>query len=152
MRPANYRRPVDSWGSDAGAVRIPDGRLVRGAGNRRHRGQVPAPEFTVYVLVRDPHLTGWPNRWVRWPDSGLPDSAEDTLDALREARTRAASERVEIACGGGIGRIGTAIAVLAVMSRTPADARRRLGPREPPSTRRRGPDANEHRSPWSRPR
>jgi protein-tyrosine phosphatase len=39
---------------------------------------------------------------------------------LREAHERAASERVEVACGGGIGRTGTALAVLAVLSGVPA--------------------------------
>ncbi len=121
MNPTNYRGLMDSWGSDVGVVRLPDGRLIRGTGTRRPRGQTPAPEFAVYLLGRDPHITDWPNRWVRWRDFRLPDSTGDTTDALREAHTRAASERVEIACGGGIGRTGTAIAVLAIMSGTPAD-------------------------------
>jgi len=75
----------------------------------------------VYVLGRDPHVTRWPNRWVRWRDFGLPDSTDHALDALRDAHLRAASERVEIACAGGVGRTGTAIAILAIMSGVPAD-------------------------------
>lgn len=39
-----------------------------------------------------------------------------TRSALREAHVRAEFERVEIACGGGVGRTGTAMALLAVMS------------------------------------
>ncbi|MCK1804163.1 hypothetical protein MTQ12_14070 [Brevibacterium sp. R8603A2] len=66
-------------------------------------------------------MADWPYRWVRWPDFRLPAFTEDAVDALREAHTRAASERVEIACGGGVGRTGTALAVLAVMSGVPAD-------------------------------
>jgi protein-tyrosine phosphatase len=42
------------------------------------------------------------------------------VNALDEAYQRAGSERVEIACGGGIGRTGTALAVLAVMSGVPS--------------------------------
>lgn len=121
MSPENYRGPMDSWGSGAGVVRLPDGRLVRGNGTRRPRGQAPAPEFAVYLLGRDPHITDWPYRWVRWRDFRLPDSTEDAIDALREAHIRAASERIEIACGGGIGRTGTAITALAIMSGIPAD-------------------------------
>src|SRR5690606_12377802 len=43
----------------------------------------------------------------------------DAIDALREAHERAAAERVEIACRGGIGRTGTALAVLATLSGVP---------------------------------
>ncbi len=46
------------------------------------------------------------------------------LDALHEARRRAAAgERVEVACRGGVGRTGTALAALAVLDGlTPGDA------------------------------
>ena len=37
-----------------------------------------------------------------------------TRNALREAWHRAEAERVEIACGGGRGRTGTALACIAV--------------------------------------
>nr|WP_245354862.1 protein-tyrosine phosphatase family protein [Brachybacterium sacelli] len=58
----------------------------------------------------------WPHRWVRWRDFRLPDSTEDAVVALREAWERASEQRVEIACGRGIGRTGTALALLATMS------------------------------------
>ncbi|WP_154795523.1 protein-tyrosine phosphatase family protein [Occultella kanbiaonis] len=105
---------MSSWDPGAGVVEFPDGRRVRGTGWRRPRGDVPVPDFAVYLLGRDPRLEGWPYRWVRWRDFGLPASTEDALDALREAHRRAASERVEIACGAGVGRTGTALAVLAI--------------------------------------
>lgn len=114
---------MDDWGGAPGAVRLPDGRIVRGTGVRRPRGDVPGPDLAVYLLGREPRVTAWPHRWVRWRDFRLPDSTEDAVDALREAHERAAGQRVEIACGGGIGRTGTALAALAVMSGLdPADA------------------------------
>lgn len=114
---------MTSWAvDDAGVVGLPDGRLIRGTGARRPRGQAPTPEFAVYLLGRDPRVADWPYRWVRWPDFRLPASTADAVDALREAHKQAASERVEIACGGGVGRTGTALVVLAVMSGISADA------------------------------
>lgn len=104
-----------------GVVELPDGRRVRGTGLRRPRRGVPAPDFAVYLRGRDPRITEWPYRWVRWRDFRLPDSTEQAVAALREAHTRAASERVEIACGGGVGRTGTALAVLAIMSGVASD-------------------------------
>ncbi|HZK51083.1 MAG TPA: protein phosphatase, partial [Actinomycetota bacterium] len=49
----------------------------------------------------------------------LPSDRTATTDALREAWTRAEAERVEIACAGGHGRTGTALACLAVLDGVP---------------------------------
>ena len=114
-----YDRAMGRWDDEPGVVVLPDGRRVRGAGVRRRRRDAPEPEFAVYLLGRDP-ATPWPHRWVRWRDFGLPHSTEDAVDALREAHRRAAYERVEIACGGGVGRTGSALAVLAVLGGLPA--------------------------------
>lgn len=112
---------MNQWDMIDGVVELPDGTRVRGTGQRRARGDVPPPDFAVYLLGKDPEPP-WEYAWVRWRDFRLPDSTEQALDALREAHTRAASERVEIACGGGVGRTGTALAVLAIMSGVAPDA------------------------------
>ncbi len=104
------------WGDEPGVVQLPDGRRVRGARVRSAVGAVPAPDFAVYLLGRDPRIEAWPYRWVRWRDFRLPASTDDAVSALREAYERAAEQRVEIACGAGIGRTGTALALLATMS------------------------------------
>ena len=99
-----------------GVVELPDGRRVRGTGVRRPRDGAPEPDFVVYLLGRDPGITDWPNEWVKWRDFHLPASNDDAVAALRAAHTRAATERVEVACAGGRGRTGTALALLAVLS------------------------------------
>ncbi|MFY1693012.1 protein-tyrosine phosphatase family protein [Plantactinospora sp. WMMB782] len=63
----------------------------------------------------------WEHRWLRWPDFRLPADRAATADALHEAWARAEDERVEIACGGGKGRTGTALACLAVIDGVPND-------------------------------
>ena len=46
----------------------------------------------------------------------MPLDRRDAIDALRDAYARARSgERVEVACRGGVGRTGTALAALAVL-------------------------------------
>ncbi|GHH65013.1 protein-tyrosine phosphatase family protein [Promicromonospora soli] len=107
---------MDHWDMTYGVVELPDGRRVRGTGLRRRRRDAPVPDFAVYLLGRDPRVPDREYQWVRWRDFRLPDSTDQALAALREVHTRAESERVEIACGGGIGRTGTALAVLAIMS------------------------------------
>ena len=63
------------------------------------------------------------HRRLSWPDFWVPLDAEDALDALHEAYARVrAGERVEVACRGGVGRTGTALAALAVLDGLPVDA------------------------------
>lgn len=52
---------------------------------------------------------------MRWPDFRLPSDRRAAHDALREAWCRSASEQVEVACSGGRGRTGTALACLAML-------------------------------------
>jgi protein-tyrosine phosphatase len=56
---------------------------------------------------------------VRWPDFRLPQDRRDARAAFVEAWERAARERVEIACAGGRGRTGTALACLSVLDGVP---------------------------------
>jgi protein-tyrosine phosphatase len=58
---------------------------------------------------------------VRWPDFRLPSDREHARQVLHEAWERTATERVEIACRGGRGRTGTALACLAVIDGVPAE-------------------------------
>jgi protein-tyrosine phosphatase len=104
-----------------GVLHLPSGRLVRG---RALRGPSPdggPPDFGLYLLGKPPARMRWDTRWLRWRDFGLPADRDDARDALREAWCRAEDERVEVACGGGRGRTGTALACLAVLDGIPAD-------------------------------
>ncbi|MEU9980870.1 protein-tyrosine phosphatase family protein [Streptomyces sp. NPDC050856] len=95
--------------------------MVRGRGLRRPLPAGPAPSFAVHLLGRRPPPTAWDAHWLRWPDFGLPEDRADARAVLREALARAAHERVEVACGGGRGRTGTALACMAVLDGVPAD-------------------------------
>jgi hypothetical protein len=112
---------TESWDpSAAGVLRLPSGRLVRGRGLRRPMPPGPAPTFAVYLLGTVPSTVTWDSRWVRWPDFWRPRDPKQAGEALREAWDRALTERVEIACGGGRGRTGTALACLATLDGMPA--------------------------------
>ncbi|WBQ05610.1 protein-tyrosine phosphatase family protein [Kribbella sp. CA-293567] len=107
----------------AGVLKLPSGRLVRGRGLRDPLPGGALPEYGVYLLDRQPPEVEWASRWVRWPDFRLPADSRDARDALVEVLDRASSERVELACGGGRGRTGTALACLAVLDGVaPTDA------------------------------
>ena len=85
---------------------------------------------------------GWDARWLRWPDFRLPIDQEDAREALREAWRRAEDERVEVACGGGRGRTGTALACIAVLDGVP--------PGEAVAFVREHYDARALETPWQR--
>ncbi|MFD3522590.1 protein-tyrosine phosphatase family protein [Streptomyces sp. NPDC058653] len=103
----------------AGVLRLPSGRLVRGRGLRHPLPAGPVPQFALHLLGKEPPAVEWEATWVRWPDFRLPADRAGAADALREALSRAADERVEVACGGGRGRTGTALACLAVLDGVP---------------------------------
>ena len=115
---------ADGWDPDAaGVLRLPSGRLLRGRGLRRPLPAGPAPAFGVYCLGSAPPEVRWESCWLRWPDFRLPADRARAREVLREAWSRAATQRVEIACAGGRGRTGTALACVAVLDGvSPAEA------------------------------
>lgn len=112
-RLANMARTWDT--TTTGVLHLPSGRLVRGRGLRRPLPDGALPDFGLYLLGQPPTCMPWDTRWVRWPDFWLPADQDDAQDALSEAWRRAEDERVEVACSGGRGRTGTALACLAVL-------------------------------------
>jgi hypothetical protein len=127
---------IDLWEpGETGVMRLPSGRLIRGRGLRQPMPSGHPPTFGVYLLGEEPpevgcHPTappttpdrteGWQWRWLRWPDFRLPADPAAAREVLGEAWRRAGAERVEIACGGGRGRTGTALACVAVLDGVPA--------------------------------
>jgi hypothetical protein len=101
-------------------LRLPSGRLLRGRGLRQPLPPGPTPTFAIYLLGTAPPAVAWQARWLRWPDFWLPSDRAHARELLREAWERAATERVEIACAGGHGRTGTALACLAIIDGVPA--------------------------------
>ncbi|MFL6073912.1 MAG: protein phosphatase [Mycobacteriales bacterium] len=111
---------IATWEPTApGVLRLPSGRLVRGRGLRRPLPAGQVPTFALYLLGHVPPPVEWESRWLRWPDFWLPVDRAATAEALREAWVRAETERVEVACHGGHGRTGTALACLAILDGVP---------------------------------
>ena len=105
-----------------GVLILPSGRLVRGRGLRGPVRAGAQPELGLYLLGHAPAPMPWDTWWVRWPDFRLPVDAGVAQEALREVWRRAGQERVEVACRGGRGRTGTALACLAVLDGVPPGA------------------------------
>lgn len=105
-----------------GSLPLPDGTRVRGRGLRDPAPDGPVPDFGLYLgsgRLRRRHEPGlsWPSAWLDWPDFLLPRDRDEAVRQIRALHERARSgEAVEVACGGGVGRTGTVIACLAVLS------------------------------------
>ena len=105
------------------AVTLPDGVVVRGRGRRQSLPAGPPPTFGL-CLGRDrgDFRPGWALQWVDWPDFRPPRDPEAAAAAIRHAHALAhRCERVEITCGGGTGRTGTALACLVALAGVPGD-------------------------------
>ncbi len=112
---------VQTWEpADDGVLRLPSGLLVRGRGLRNPLPAGRLPTYAVYLQGKEPPSVEWESRWLRWPDFRLPGDRLEARTVLVDALERAAVERVEIACSGGRGRTGTALACLAVLDGVPA--------------------------------
>lgn len=101
--------------SQHGVMGLPSGRVLRGRGLRSAMPGGPEPEFGLYLQAESPPVMAWPTRWVRWHDWWLPADPDDARDALIEVWHRAETQRVEVACSGGRGRTGTALACIAIL-------------------------------------
>ena len=114
-----YARAVTTtWASTtAGVLRLPSGRLVRGRGLRRPlpAGPVPPSRCICWATNRP---VSWEAGGFTGPTSGCRPTAQQPPTHC-EAWTRAKTERVEVACGSGYGRTGTALACLAVLDGIP---------------------------------
>ncbi|WP_457027980.1 protein-tyrosine phosphatase family protein [Kitasatospora sp. P5_F3] len=113
---------TETWNpADTGVLLLPSGRLVRGRALSRPLPPGPTPGYALYLLGRQPPATPWEAGWLHWPDFRLPGDRGQARTLLADAWARAGTERVEVACAGGRGRTGTALACLAVLDGVPAD-------------------------------
>ncbi|MFE2534406.1 protein phosphatase [Streptomyces sp. NPDC059371] len=143
--PTGSRADSGLWDADgAGVLSLPSGRLIRGRALRRPlpADGGPVPAYAVYLLGGQPPPVPWETHWLRWPDFRLPADRAEARAVLTEAWRRAAGERVEIACHGGRGRTGTALACVAVLDGVP--------PREAVAYVRRHYDRHAVETPWQR--
>lgn len=106
-----------SWHEGQGILTLPSGRRLRGGRVQDMSGDAD------WSLV----LTALPRRvhagdWVWWPDFGLPLDSGEARRAIARAWTRSSAGRVQVACGGGVGRTGTALAACAVLDGMAPDA------------------------------
>jgi Protein-tyrosine phosphatase len=109
-----------------GVMTLPSGRRVRGRALFQRQPPLfaraqPAlppglePTYGLYLLGTPPPRFEWPSRWLRWPDFRLPSDPTTAVDAFHDLWRRLDDDRVEIACSGGRGRTGTALACLVVI-------------------------------------
>ena len=112
---------MQPWDRDGpGVIELPSGLRVRGRGLRRPMPAGLSPTLTIHLTGRQPPTPDTGNReWIRWPDFWVPTDFGRAAASLRAGYDRALTDRVEISCGGGVGRTGTALAAWAVFDDMP---------------------------------
>jgi len=101
-------------------VVFPDGSRVRASSIVERKGDDPERAFGLYL---DPRWNPtWRAEVIPWRDFGLPEDPETAARQIVDAFTRAqGGELVEVGCLGGLGRTGTVLACMAVLSGVPAE-------------------------------
>ena len=106
--------------SDVQLVRFPDGTTVAAVSLAARLEDDPNRDYGLYC---DP---AWAPTWeadlIDWPDFGVPVDATEAITLIATAFERAkAGESVEVGCIGGLGRTGTVLACMAILSGVPPD-------------------------------
>jgi protein-tyrosine phosphatase len=96
-------------------VTLPDGTTVRASPIADRVADDPSRDFGLYMDGRwDP---SWPSDLIDWPNFGVPSDPERAASQIRDAFARAREgELVEVGCIGGLGRTGTVLACMTVLT------------------------------------
>lgn len=78
-------------------------------------------DFSLYLLGFPPQRAAGRIEWICWPDFGLPLRPRNARVLIVMVYARSARERVEVCCGGGVGRTGTVLTALAMLDGLPFD-------------------------------
>ena len=101
---------------ESGVIAFPSGARIRGRPIRYYKTSRNSPD---HILILSSFYPRHPPRaevhWIKWPDFCLPVNKLKARHTLELTLERATYSRVDIACRGGVGRTGTALACIAIL-------------------------------------
>ena len=108
---------IGQWNThESGIVTFPSGAQIRGRPLRYYKTSRDSPDHILILSSFYPHHPPEAEvRWIKWPDFFLPVNELEARRALELTLERATYSRVDIACRGGVGRTGTALACIAIL-------------------------------------
>ncbi len=111
---------MEKWQLTDGVVEFPSGRRIRARSWKAPVLQL-ATLSVVLTTVSETEFAGaqtFPGAkeiiMIDWPDQRLPRRSMQAVKTLQEVWQRADQELVEITCRGGVGRTGSALALIAM--------------------------------------
>lgn len=108
---------IRQWSKhESGVVTFPSGVRIRGRPIRYYKTSENLPDRILILSSFHPrHPAETEVHWIKWPDFCLPVNKLEAHHVLELTLERAAHSRVDIACRGGVGRTGTALACIAIL-------------------------------------
>ena len=111
---------MSTWDIDEGVVEFPSGKRIRG--RSWHQPISEYADVSAVLTTATPEEFAQRGAvsmareliYISWPDNRVPRRPRQAMTQLHELLNRAEKERIEITCGGGVGRTGTALAILAI--------------------------------------
>ena len=101
---------------ESGVITFPSGARIRGRPIRYYKISENLPDYILILSSFHPrHPPETEVHWIKWPDFCLPVNKLEARHALQLTLKRAAHSRVDIACRGGVGRTGAALACIAIL-------------------------------------
>jgi protein-tyrosine phosphatase len=100
-------------------VRFPDGTRINALSIYERKEHDDQRDFGLYMYEK--WQPTWPAEVIPWPNFSVPADWESAAVQIEAAFARAkAGQNVEIGCRVGLGRTGTVLACMAVLSGVPA--------------------------------
>ena len=108
---------IRQWDThESGVITFPSGARIRGRPIHYYKTCRNSPDHILILSCFYPrHPPKAEVHWIKWPDFCLPVNTLKTRHALELTLERATYSRVDIACRGGVGRTGTALACIAIL-------------------------------------
>lgn len=112
---------MSTWNMSEGVVELPSGRRIRGRSWSDPVCEIA--DVSAILTTADPDVFAGRDAqgiaenvvYISWPDGRIPRRPQQAIEQLKDLLKSADDKRIEVTSGSGMGRTGTALAIMAVL-------------------------------------